>query len=171
LISLGRVPRPIWEQRRLPDAITGNRRSVDQLLLLANLVLLFVGGTMLGRALSSNVGQAFAALLAFALAVFALSLPVARLARRRSHVTEVDAENGRRALIRAVLARPVGSNLGAHALSHVWVAASGRAIKQRRLVDEVLALGGEPDVDSQARVYFRFPDLDHEARALTQLRS
>ena len=89
----------------------------------------------------------------------------------QAHVSEVAAENGRRALFRAVLQRRTGSTLGAHALSHAWVAGSGRVIPRGRLFDEVLALGGEPDVDGQARLYFRFPDLDHEVRALMTLRS
>jgi hypothetical protein len=114
--------------------------------------------------------QASLAFFFFVAAVFVLAMPLARVLRRRAHLDEVAAENGRRALLRAVLVRPPGRALGAHALSHAWIAASGRSVGQRRLFDEVLALGGEPDVDSKARLYFRFPDLDHEARALGQLR-
>jgi hypothetical protein len=170
LISAGRTPRPIWEQRRQPDAVTGNRPSVDRGLVLANLSLLVLSATLAARTLSVTAWQPALATTFFAAALFALVMPLVRLLRRRAHLAEVAAENGRRALFRAVLQRRPGMSVGAHALSHAWVIGSGRAIRQSRLFEEVVALGGEPDVDSQARIHFRFPDLDHEAQALTNLR-
>jgi hypothetical protein len=170
LIFPGRAPLPVWERTRLPDAITGNRPSIDRWLLVANLFILIAGATTAFCTLAASVWQPALAILFFALGVAAVAMPVMRLVRRGAHLAEVAAENGRRALVRAVLQRRLGSTLGAHSLSHVWVAAAGHVVSQSRLLDEVAALGGEPDVDAQARVHFRFPDLDHEARALTALR-
>jgi hypothetical protein len=170
-IAARRSPAPVWEQLRLPDAVTGNRPSLDHWLVLANLLVLFGAATMALRTLSATVWQPALAILLFALALAALAMPLMRLCRRRAHFAEIAAENGRRALLRAVLQRRVGNTIGAHALSHAWVAAAGRAVNQRRLFAEVAALGGEPDVDGNARIHFRFPDLDHEAGALTSLRA
>jgi hypothetical protein len=170
LMSAGRAPRPIWEQQRSPDPVTGNPLSVDRVLVAINMLLLIAAATVVDRTLSSSVWQPALGIVLFAAALFTMVMPLARLFRRRAHMTKVAAENGRRALIRAVLQRPCGRALGAHALSHAWVAGSRRAINQSRLFDEVAALGGEPDVDVQARTYFRFPDLDHETRALNNLR-
>jgi len=170
LIFDGRSPLPVWERSRRPDAITGNRPSVDRWLVLANLLMVIAAATMAARTLSANVWQPVLAILVFALGLAALAMPATRLVRRHAHLAEVAAENGRRALVRAVLQRRLGSALGAHALSHAWIAAAGRVVRQCRLFDEVAALGGEPDVDGRARLFFRFPDLDHEARALSDLR-
>jgi hypothetical protein len=170
LISSGRTPRPVWEHPRLPDAITGNRPSIDRWLVLANLIILIGAATAAIRTLSASAWQPALAMLFFALGLAALAMPVMRLVRRRAHLAEIAAENGRRAIVRAVLQRRIGSTIGAHALSHAWVAAAGRAVRQSRLFDEVTALGGEPDIDGHARIHFRFPDLDYEARALTNLR-
>jgi len=170
LIFGGPAPLPVWERARLPEAITGNRPSDDRWLVVANLLILVAAATVAFRTLSSGVWQPALATLFFALGIAALAMPVVRLVRRRAHLAEIAAENGRRALVRAVLQRRPGSTLSAHALSHAWVAAAGRAVRQSRLFEEVGALGGEPDVDAQARTRFRFPDLDHEAGALTDLR-
>jgi hypothetical protein len=167
---ISRVPLPIWEEQRLPDAVTGNRPSVDGTLVLVNLMLLIGAAIAVAGWSPFQWWQSATALFLFAAALFALVMPLMRLGRRRAHLAEVAAENGRRALVRAVLQRRLGSSLGAHALSHAWVASSGRVVRQSRLFEEVMALGGEPDVDSHARIYFRFPDLDHEQRALTTLR-
>jgi hypothetical protein len=166
-----RSPPPVWEQLREPDAITGNRPSLDHWLVVANLAVLFGAATTALQTLAASVWQPALAIVLFALALAALTMPVMRLFRRRAHFAEIAAENGRRALLRTVLQRRVGKTIGAHALSHAWVAAAGRVVKQRRLFEEVAALGGEPDVDGSARVHFRFPDLDHEAGALTSLRA
>jgi hypothetical protein len=174
LMFARQTPGPIWEQRRLPDPITGNRPVLDRLFVLTNLLILIAAAATAAWKLSASSWQsAFAILviLVFSAALSALAMPLTRLARRRAHATEVAAENGRRALVRAVLQRRCGTMLGAHALSHAWVAGSGGVIPRGRLDDEVRALGGEPDIDCQARLYFRFPDLDHEVRALTRLRS
>jgi hypothetical protein len=162
---------PVWQQRREPEPLTGNERAVDLALLCFNLAVLVVSASIILLTLSVSSWAPAIALVPFQLAVLALSQPAARLFGRRAHLARVSAENGRRALLQAVLERSAGEPLGAHALSHVWICAAGRAITPRQLTDELSALGGEPDIDDEARLQFRFPDLDHEARALSALRS
>jgi hypothetical protein len=171
LISMSRAPQAVWAHRRVPDAITGNRPSLDRWLVLSNLLILAGAAAATIFSLSASLWQPALALLFFSLGLAALAMPVTRLARRRAHLAQIAEENGRRAVIRAVLQRRIGTTIGAHALSHVWLAGAGRAVRQDRLYEELAALGGEPDVDGQARVYFRFPELDDEARALTSLRA
>jgi hypothetical protein len=161
---------PIWDRTRTLDAVTGNEPLVDFLLLTANLLVLVNSGLGILRTLGTSAWAPALALLPFLAALFALSLPLSRLTARRARRQEVAAENGRRALLRVILERTPGAALGAHALSHVWIAGSGAAIGPQRLANELRALGGEPDVDDHSRLQFRFPDLDHEARALAALR-
>jgi hypothetical protein len=174
--QLGRAsrarPAPIWDFPTPVDAITGNEESVDLVLLFVNLLLLAVFGTVVARTIvAGSIWPPALALAGFALALTALSMPILRVALRRTHLREVAAEDGRRALMRAVLERTPGAPVSAHALSHVWAEAAGHAIAPHRLTAELRALGGEPDVDDQARLQYRFPDLDYEARALALVRT
>jgi hypothetical protein len=164
-------PLPVWDDPRALEPVTGNDPRVDLTILFVNLLVIAASGVAILRTLAVSAAQPALALIPFLLSLLALALPMSRLAGRRSHRTQVARENGRRALLRAVLDRPPGQPLGAHALSHAWVAGSGRAIRSEELLDEVRALGGEPDVDEDARLQFRFPDLDHEARAVAALRA
>src|SRR5262249_33646046 len=58
-----RSPPPVWEQLRLPDAITGNRSSLDHWLVLANLGVLFGAATTALQTLSASVWQPALAIL------------------------------------------------------------------------------------------------------------
>lgn len=166
-----RAAAAIWSERREPEPLTGNDRAVDLALLCFNLALLVVSATIILLTISASSWAPAIALVPFQLAVLALSQPVARFFNRRAHLARVSAENGRRALLQAVLERPAGTALTAYDLSHVWICAAGRAITPHQLADELSAYGGEPDVDDHARLQFRFPDLDHESRALAALRA
>jgi hypothetical protein len=171
LVGGRRLPAPVWEQTRLPDEVTGNDHLTDVIILAINLLVLALTGSLTLLGLSGSAWLPALSLLPFLLALFALSLPLGRLLGRRGHLAEVAAENGRRALLRVVLERPAGTTLSAHALSHVWATAARRAVTPARLLEEVRALGGELDLDDEARPQFRFPDLDHESVALRQLRA
>ena len=170
LISRRATPAAVWDRPDRPRALTGNEPAVDFALLLTNLLVLATSALAILLTLSAGAWIPAAGVFTFALALFALALPAARALNRRAYLAHVAAENGRRGLVRAVLQRRLGSSLSAHALSHAWVAASGRVVDSRRLRAEVSALGGEPDLDEAARLSFRFPDLDHEGRVLTELR-
>lgn len=171
LIARRATPPAIWDQWRVPEALTGNQPSVDFALLFTNLVVLAASALFILLTLSASAWIPALGVLTFALALFALALPVARLLNRRAYLARLAAENGRRAVVRLVLQRRLGGTLTAHALSHAWATGAGRAATPRRLRDEVLALGGEPDVDGEGRLHFRFADLDHEGRALVELRA
>jgi hypothetical protein len=164
----GRAPAAIWERAASTPPVTGNEPAVDLVLTFLNLFVLLVSGTAIARTLATSDWQPALALVPFLLALLMLAMPLGRLQRRRQLIRQVAVENGRRALLRAVLQRPVGAPVGAHALSHVWVCASGRAIARAELLDEVSALGGELDVDDHARLQFRFVHLDEETLSLAE---
>jgi hypothetical protein len=166
-----RVPGPIWNQPLRSAPITGNETAVDLVLVFINLLLLALSGTALARTWSHMAWRPVLVLVPFLLSALALVLPLCRLHGRRARAQEAAVENGRRGLLRAVLERPVGAPLGAHALSHAWAASSGQAIRAPQLIDEVRALGGELDVDEQARLQFRFVTLDEELSSLVENRA
>jgi hypothetical protein len=154
---------PIWRRRLVGPPVTGNRAAVDATLTLLLFTVLVVSALVLSGAQEWWT----AALAPLAASTLALVLPLARLLGRAAEQRRISRENGHRRLIRAVVERPAGASLSAHWLSHVWIEAADHAIKPAALIEEMRALGGEPDVDAEARLLFRFTDLDHEARALT----
>jgi hypothetical protein len=170
LLANRSIPPAIWDRPRSPVALTGNDPSLDFVLLLTNLLAVAASALWVMLTVWAAPWIPSLGVLVLSLSLFALALPVARALNRGSQIARLAAENGRRGVVRAVLQRRPGAALSAHALSHAWVSAAGRAVTSRRLMDEVQALGGEPDVDAEARLHFRFPDLDHEARALNDLR-
>jgi hypothetical protein len=164
----GPAPAPIWESSVVPPALTGNEPAVDLVLSFVALLVLSLSGRFIVRTVGTSDWQPALALIPFLLAFLALAMPLARLVRGRREARQAAHENGRRSLLRAVLCRPVGAPVGAHALSHAFACGAGHAIGRRALFDEVTALGGEPEVDDQARLQFRFVHLDEETLSLAE---
>jgi hypothetical protein len=154
-----------WERPLMAPPVTGNSGRMDLLLAAANLVLLAASLSALGELMLAGRWWGLA-LLPLLTSLLTFALPLARLFGRPAERRLIAREQGRLRLLRAVLERPAGGALQAYWLSHAWIEATGRPITPRALAEEMHALGGEPDVDGEARLLFRFPDLDHEARAL-----
>jgi hypothetical protein len=155
----------IWERPLTAPLLSAQRRRTDLALALLNLFLLVASSAALGQLLGASGwwGMAMAPL---GISLIGFLMPLARLVGRRAEQRRVAQEAGRRRLLRAVLERPAGGALQAYWLSHAWIQAAGHAIAPAALTHEMNALGGEADIDGDARLLFRFPDLDHEARAL-----
>lgn len=102
--------------------------------------------------------------LVFSLALFAL--PAARALLRPLEARRVARENGRRAVLREVLAKPASrEGVDDEALERAFRAASGRDPGPKEITRQVVALGGDIDLDAApGRVRYRFPDLEAEAR-------
>jgi hypothetical protein len=166
----GRAPGAIWDRPTSLAPITGNQPALDLVLTCAALLVAATSATVIASTLATSAWQPSGALIPFLLSLLTLAMPLARLFGRPARLRQLAHENGRRGLLRALLERPAGAPVSAHALSHVWAACAGRAIQARQLLEEMRALGGEPDVDAEARLQFRFPDLDEESRALQSLR-
>jgi hypothetical protein len=166
----GRPPMAIWDRPAALPPVTGNELPLDVVLTFAALLVAVTSATVIARTLSVSAWQPSLALIPLLLSLLSLAMPLCRLFARPTQVRRLALENGRRGLLRALLERPAGTPLGAHALSHVWAECAGQAIRPRQLREEMQALGGEPDVDEEARLQFRFPDLDEESRVLALLR-
>ena len=89
------------------------------------------------------------------------------------------AENGRRAVTRAVLDRVRAKQpVRAEDLSRAWQGATGSAPDEKTLTRVVVSLGGDVDLEEQSRtgepaerVRYRFEDLELEARAVEEERA
>jgi hypothetical protein len=94
--------------------------------------------------------------------------------RRRREKAAIAAENGRRGLMRLVLAEPGGgTELTPATARRAFAAASGlkeAAVLAPQIEAAVRELGGEVDLDANGVVVYRFSNEARERRALLALR-
>jgi hypothetical protein len=64
----------------------------------------------------------------------------------------------------------VGEVVPSLPLRRAWSAAGAPSTSEDKLTEEIRRLGGEPDVDGDGKVVYRFPDLARETRALAAAR-
>ena len=102
--------------------------------------------------------------LVFSIALFAL--PIARALYRPIKERKVARENGRRALLREVLTGIDKREITDASLESAWKSAAGQAPDPKVITREVVALGGDVEIQDDGRVRYRFPDLEAEAAAL-----
>ena len=102
--------------------------------------------------------------LVFSIALFAL--PIARALYRPIKERKVARENGRRALLREVLTGIDKREITDASLQSAWKSAAGQAPDPKAITREVVALGGDVEIQDDGRVRYRFPDLEAEAAAL-----
>lgn len=102
--------------------------------------------------------------LVFSIALFAL--PIARTLYRPIKERKVARENGRRALLREVLTGIDKREITDASLQSAWKSAAGLPPDPREITREVVALGGDVEIQDDGRVRYRFPDLEAEAAAL-----
>ncbi|MCC6558680.1 MAG: hypothetical protein IT372_37570 [Polyangiaceae bacterium] len=180
-----RRPEPIWARMERQAPLTGNQFGTNLLIvllnsfnLLASLWVMDHGLTIdnLTRALFQRVpleklpfdGTPIALGLVpfvFSLALFAL--PIARAALRPLRERRIARENGRRAVLRAVLDGVGAGGVKDEALREAYRKAAGRDPDPKELTREVVALGGDVDLAAaEGGVRSRFPDLEAEAAAL-----
>jgi hypothetical protein len=104
--------------------------------------------------------------LVFSIALFAL--PAVRALVRPLEARRVARENGRRAVLREILEhRASREGVDDEALARAFKAAAGRDPGPKEITREVVALGGDVDLDvAPGRVRYRFADLEAEAHAV-----
>ena len=182
-------PRPAWSRVRTLLPLTGNGFGANVAIvalngfnLLMSLFALDAGLTLEKlRLLFSRVpieaipdsGTAIAlgvVPLVMSLALFAL--PLARAAFRPLEARRIARENARLAVLRAVVSRvEAKAPVTDAALAAAWKGASGRPPESIELTREVVALGGDAEIQESGEVRYRFPDLETEEAALEEERA
>lgn len=178
-------PAPAWAEAKDLSPFTGNSFGTNALIVLLNGFNLIASLWVLANGMTfERIGQLMARVpwekltptgtpwalgvvpLVFSIALFVV--PLLRLLWRPIKARRAARENGRRALLRAVLER-VGRRGGVteSELAGAWAAAAGSVPDSKTLTREVAALGGDVDLENaQDGVRFRFPELEAEARAV-----
>ena len=100
----------------------------------------------------------------FSIALFLL--PIGRALLRGRRAKAVARENGRRALLREILTNVGRAPITEEELRRAWKGASGEAPSGKQITREVVALGGDVDIEGGANIRYRFPDLEAEASTL-----
>jgi hypothetical protein len=192
------APPPVWSERRHAPPVTGNDASSNLLIGALNAFNLGMAWWALGAHFTLDklawlLGGAPGSLpppestalalgvvpFVFSLLLFALPLGRTLLQGRKQRA--VAEENARRAVLRTVLqeteqqatttSSPPGVRAGA--LARAWAAETGALPDDATLAREVVALGGDVDVDALAagRGLYRFRDLEAEVRELQKQRA
>lgn len=198
----GRALAPVWTTRELVPPLTGNGAGTNLMLGALNGFNLTMGSVGVGMGLTverifelmahahevATLGSAAPPLppahgvplllgwipLAFSSALFLL--PALRAVRRRRQRARVADENGRRALMRLVLAdaAPV-VELTPEAARRAWLEGAaedaGGTPDQSRIEAAVRTLGGDIDLGADGKIVYRFTTEARERRALDTLRA
>jgi hypothetical protein len=175
-------PKPIWEKKAELTPLTGNEPGTNVLITALNgfnLVMGFVAigqnitlwklpflfhGVPLFRLPYDGLPIALGVVpIIFSAALF--TLPLARAVFQRGRARAVRRENGRRAILRTVLTH------GDKPVTEGWLRASfegaaGRAPTSAEVTREVVALGGDVDLEAKEGPRYRFPDFELEAKAV-----
>jgi hypothetical protein len=194
-------PAPVWQRRETLPALTGNSAGTNVGLVALNGFNLTMGAVGVGMGLTIErifeliaharevavLGAAAPPLgapegvplllgwipLLFSAGLFVL--PGLRALRRRRERARVADENGRRALMRLVLAEtsPV-AELTPEAAQRAWLSAvgadAGKGDPTKRIEAAVRTLGGDIDLNAEGKLVYRFSTEVRERAALATLR-
>ncbi|MFO0756997.1 MAG: hypothetical protein U0359_10915 [Byssovorax sp.] len=174
---------PIWSRLSTMSPLTGNGGGTNFLIialngfnLLMSYVALTNGWTIekLSLLLSKvplakipDTGTAIAlgvVPLVFSIALFLL--PIGRALLRPLKQAKIARENGRKGMLREVLTKLDGGKVTEESLSKAWTDAAGSPPPPKELTRQVVALGGDVEIEDDGQVRYRFPDLEAENRAL-----
>ncbi|WP_437775197.1 hypothetical protein [Sorangium sp. So ce1097] len=182
-----RAPAPVWAKREELPPLTGNGAGVNALIVALNGFNLLMSLYALGAHLTlDNLGLLASGVpmaelpptgtavalgvvpLVFSLALFAL--PLGRALLRPLKRRRLARRNARRAVLQAILTR-VGARQGREpitdeVLQRAWQGAAGEPPRSEEITREVVALGGDVDLEAGGGIRYRFPDLETEAKAL-----
>ncbi len=176
--------KPVWEAPAKVPPLTGNQPGQDFLIGGLNLFNLLASWWVLSHGLTiermiaifrqvplelmpppgTPIALGLVPLI-FSIALFAL--PLGRLTLRARTRRRVARENGRKAVLRAVLEGARAGGVTEKELVEKYRIAAGVEPEDKDLTREVRALGGDVDLDrSGDGVHYRFIDLELEARAV-----
>lgn len=178
-------PEPVWAEEEKLGPLTGNRLGANALIVALNAFNLFASLWAISTQLTFSrlrdmiqgipfaelppTGTAWAlGVVPFVFSIALFALPVLRAVWRPIKARRVARENGRRAMLRAVLER-MGRRGGVTEaeLLGAWATAAGSSPDPQTISREVVALGGDVDMENVAHgVRYRFPELEAEAKAV-----
>ncbi|WP_437574149.1 hypothetical protein [Sorangium sp. So ce887] len=182
-----RAPAPVWAKREELPPLTGNGPGANALIVAlngfnllmslyalgANLTLdnlgLLARGVPMAELPATGTAVALGVVpLVFSLALFAL--PLGRALLRPLKRRRLARRNARRAVLQAILTR-IGARQGREpiteaVLQRAWQDAAGEAPRSEEITREVVALGGDVDLEAGEGIRYRFPDLETEAKAI-----
>jgi hypothetical protein len=176
-------PRPIWTRLKEMSPLTGNDGGSNFLIIALNAFNLLMSYAALSNGMTlekifllfnkvplakiPDTGTAIAlgvVPLVFSIALFAL--PVVRALFRPLKAAKVAKENGRRGMLREVLTKLDEGKVTEESLQAAWKSAAGQPVGSKELTREVVALGGDVEIEDDGKVRYRFPDLEAENLAL-----
>jgi hypothetical protein len=176
-------PAPAWARLEKLSPLTGNEAGTNLLIVALNgfnlimslyaidngmtfdKIAMLLRGVRIDRIPDTGTAIALGVVpLVFSIALFAI--PVGRALYRPIKERKVARENGRRGLLREVLTGIDKREITDASLANAWRTAAGKAPDEKEITREVVALGGDVEIQDDGRVRYRFPDLEAEAAAL-----
>jgi hypothetical protein len=174
-------PTPIWKRLEKLRPFTGNDAGTNLLVIVLNAFNLLMSTwvimhgltldklrlLLMGFPLDKLPLQGSPIALGYIPFIFSLllfAIPLFRAVWRPIEARRIARENGRRAVLREVLEKPSGVN--EDELAGAYRQAAGREIDSKELTREIVALGGDVDLEAEGGIRYRFPELEAESRAL-----
>jgi hypothetical protein len=187
-------PPPIWQKREIVPPFTGNEAGSNMLIICLNgfnLLMSFVAITnswtieklkYIFFAASSNIPaellspppEGIPLLLGWIPLFFSSVLfliPAARALFRSKKRQEVNAKNGRRGLIRAILSKVGLGGIKEDTLQQSWTEIAQEKPDEKEFIKEIIKLGGELESDEHDGLVYRFRSIEAELSALGRARA
>ena len=184
------APSPAGAQKRELPPLTGNDASSNLLVVALNsfnglMALWAIGADLTLNKLPFLFGKIPITMLPWTGTPIALGivplvmsaalflLPIGRALARPAKARKIERENGRMAVLRTILSRVKAKEpVTDRALVDAWKQATGHEPASKELTREVVALGGDVDLEKSGEdVRYRFVDLETEAQALDEERA
>lgn len=186
-------PPPIWHRREVVPPFTGNDTSANILIaglngfnLLMSTVAISNGWTIEKFQYIFNVASSrlppelippppegtplLLGWIPFIFSSLLFAIPVLRGLFRGNKKREVNAKNGKRGLIRAILSKLGFGGIKEETLREGWVEQARAEPKGKELTQEIIRLGGELEFDQKDVPIYRFKTIEAELAALESAR-
>ncbi len=186
-------PPPIWQKREKMPPFTGNQTSSNLFIaglngfnLVMSLVAIANGWTIekfryMFTIASSNLPpelippppEGVPLLLGYIPLIFSSALffiPIFRAMFRGQKKKEIDAKNGKRGLIRAILNKLGLGGIKEETLRQSWAELAQAEPNESEFTREIIRLGGEFELNDQSKPIYRFRAIEAELAALEKAR-
>ena len=187
------APAPIWQSKAVLPPFTGNTASSNTLIaglngfnLVMSLIAISNSWTIekfryIFAVASSNIPPALLppppegtpwllGWIPFIFSSLLFLIPLGRAMNRGNKKRSVDAKNGKRGLIRAILTKLGINGIKENVLKQSWVEQADAKVDDKEFTREIVRLGGELELDKEETLVYRFPAVEAEIRALNDAR-